>query len=200
MSKIRVGIVTCGIRKLKMKADDVYIDKERKGAAHGRNFLIRKFLKEGAEHIFIFDDDTYPVLDMWKEKIMGWAALNDVHYLAGLDYKNISLLGAFGDTVISQSPYLGAFCYIDRECVEKCGLFDEGYRKYGFEDVEYAMRAHHFGMTGKRGYYSPLWINMYIHSMDMFEDNPKPNMTQEEKSKYIELNSRKFEEDSRKWI
>lgn len=70
------------------------------------------------------------------------------------------------------------------------------------EDVvnKYAVRAHHFGMTGEEGYYSPLWINMYIHSMDMFEENPKPNMTQEEKNKYIELNSRKFEEDSRKWI
>ena len=43
MNDIRVGVVTCGIRKdLLDFPHDVYVDKERKGAAFGKNELIRK--------------------------------------------------------------------------------------------------------------------------------------------------------------
>ena len=42
-SNIRVGVVTCGIRKdLLPFPHDVYVDKERRGAAFGKNELIRK--------------------------------------------------------------------------------------------------------------------------------------------------------------
>ena len=195
-SDIRVGIVTCGIRKdLLDFPHDVYVDKERRGAAFGKNELIRKWMREGAKYMFIFDDDCNPVIDGWQEKIIGWAVRNDVHYLAGLDYKNIQLLDAFGDTVISSSPCIGAFFFLDRECVDKVGLYNEKYIRYGWEDVGYSIRAQRAGMTGAKGWYSPVWINMYIHSMDMFGENPTPNMTYEEKQKYIKLNEDEFRKE-----
>ena len=55
-SDIRVGVVTCGIRKdLLDFPHDVYVDKERKGAAFGKNELIRKWMREGAYHFVIHD-------------------------------------------------------------------------------------------------------------------------------------------------
>jgi len=196
MNKIRVGVVTCGIRKpLLSFPHDVFVDKERKGAAYGKNELIRKWMKEGSEYMFIFDDDCYPAIDGWQDKIIEWAKRNDVHYLAGLDYKNLQMTGAFGDTIISQSPYIGAFYFLDRKCVETVGLYNEKYIRYGWEDVGYSVRAQHAGMTGKGGWYSPLWINMYIHSMDMFEESPDPNMSYEEKQKYIKMNEVEFRKE-----
>lgn len=196
MNDIRVGVITCGVRNdLLSFPHDVHVDKERRGAAFGKNELIRKWMNEGAEYMFIFDDDCYPCIDGWKERIIEWAKNNDVHYLAGLDYKGTQLLGAFGDTVISNSPYIGAFFFLDRKCVEKVGLYNEKYVKYGWEDVGYSIRAKNAGMTGEKGWYSPLWINMYIHSMDMFCEQSEENMSQEEKNKYIELNKEEFRKE-----
>ena len=171
---------------------DTFTDTERKGASYGKNQLIRKFMDEGAEYIFIFDDDCYPVIDGWQEKVIEWAKMNNVHYLAGLDYKSAALIGGFSDTVISNSPYIGAFFFLDRKCVETIGMYNENYIKYGWEDVGYSMRAQRAGLTGSKGWYSPVWINMYIHSMDMFCECSEPNMSQDDKNKYIELNREEF--------
>lgn len=196
MNNIRVGVVTCGIRKdLLSFPHDVFVDKDRRGAAFGKNELIRKWIKEGAEYMFILDDDCYPCIYGWQKKIIDWATKNNVHYLAGLDYKNIQLLGAFGDTVISKSPYIGAFYFLDRTCIVNNGLYNEKYVRYGWEDVGYSVRAQRAGMTGEKGWYSPVWINMYMHSMDMFEENPTPNMTYEEKQKYIKMNENEFKKE-----
>ena len=196
MSNIKVGVVTCGRRKpLLSFPHDVFIDKDRKGSSYGKNELIRKWMGEGAEYMFIFDDDCFPCIEGWREKIIGWAVKNDVHYLAGLDYKNMQMLGAFDDTIISKSPCIGAFFFLDRKCVEKVGLYNEKYVRYGWEDVGYSIRAQRAGMTGKKGWYSPVWINMYIHSMDMFEENPTPNMSYDEKQKYIKMNAQEFKKE-----
>ena len=195
MSNIGVGVVTCGIRKLHpIEGSVIFTDKDRRGAAYGKNELIHKFYEEGKDYIFLFDDDCYPVIEGWQEKVIEWAKKNDVHYLAGLDFKNINIIGHSGDTVKSSSPYIGAYFFLDRECIEKVGYYNSKYIKYGWEDVEYSIR---YNRLFKRGYLTPVWINMYLHSMDMFGENPTPNMTQEEKQRYIELNRRyAIEEDT----
>ena len=196
MSKIEVGILTCGVRKINPVFDnidhEVYVDKERIGAARGKNELIKLMLSKGAEYMFIFDDDCYPVIPGWEDKIIEWSKRNKVHYLAGIDYKNANLQNAFGDTLISVNPYIGAFFFLDRKCIEKVGMYNEKYIKYGWEDVGYSIRANKAGMTGGKGWFSPAWINMYIHSMDMFCECSEPNMSQDDKNKYIELNREEF--------
>ena len=202
MSNIATGVITCGIRILHPNIlkynPTIFVDKDRNGAAYGKNELIHKFYTEGKEHIFLFDDDCYCAIDGWQERIIEWAKKYDVHYLAGLDFKNIHIVAHQPDTVVSKDPYIGGYYYMDSKCIETIGYYNERLVKYGWEDVTYAIRAYkagiigHFGNgntgTGSNGYPTPIWINMYMHACDMFDEKNKPNMEQDEKNKYVELN------------
>lgn len=196
MSNIGVGVVTCGIRELHpIKESVVFTDTDRRGSAYAKNELINKFYEEGKDYIFIFDDDCYPVIDGWQEKIIEWAKKNNVHYLGGIDVKDIEINGGYGDTILSERPYVGAYFFMDRQCIEKVGYFNERLIKYGWEDVSYSVRVKKvFGLT--RGYPFPVWMNMYLHSMDMFGETSIPNMSDEEKQKYIEMNKEEFKDEA----
>ena len=147
MEKLNVGIgvVTCGIRKLDemiLKYNPViFEDKERKGAAYCRNMLIKQFYEKNKDYIFIFDDDCIPVIDGWIEKVINWMKRENVHYLAGLDTKNVKLIDAYGDTCISSDCYIGAYFFMDRKCIETIGYYNTEYIRYGYEDITYSRRA-----------------------------------------------------------
>jgi hypothetical protein len=84
---------------------------------------------------------------------------------------------------------------MDRQCIEKVGYFNERLVKYGWEDVSYSVRVKKvFELT--RGYPFPVWMNMYLHSMDMFGETSIPNMSDEEKKKYIEMNKEEFKDEA----
>ena len=112
--KIEVGVITCGNRPIHEYGCDVgiFTDTEKRGAAYAKNRLIKKFYDECKGHIFIFDDDAYPVIDGWKEKIIDWCEKNGVHYLGGIDLKNAKILSAEKDVLQISSPYIGAFYYL----------------------------------------------------------------------------------------
>ena len=199
-SKIGIGIITCGIRELSpniIKYNPViFEDKERKGAAYCRNILMKQFYEEGKDYIFIFDDDCYPVIDGWIDRLINWMKVSNVHYLAGLDTKNVVITKAIGSTCISSDCYIGAYFFMDRKCIETIGYYNTEYIRYGYEDITYSRRALAAGLLGtSEGYPFPVWINMYIHSMDMFGENPTPNMSQEEKEKYIKMNNPIFHKE-----
>jgi len=183
----KTGIITCGIRPLeKIDGAEVFIDKDRKGAAFVKNELLHKFYNEGVDYIFLFDDDCYPVIGGWADKIINWAKENDVHYLGGIDFKNAKVNSARKDVLIFDSPYIGAYYFFDRKCIENVGYYNPEYIKYGWEDVLYSIRVYKaFSLSG---YPFPLWMNMYIHAKDMFSEQSLGNMTFEEKQKYIKMN------------
>ena len=104
--------------------------------------------------------------------------------MGGIDLKNAHILSAERDVLQISSAYIGAFYYLDRECIEKVGYYNRNYGRYGWEDVEYSIRVNCcFGLNNSYPY--PSWMNMYLHSEDMFEENPIPNMDADEKMRYI---------------
>lgn len=196
MNNIGVGVITCGVRTLHpIDGSVVFTDRYRKGSAYAKNELIHKFYEEGKDYIFLFDDDCYPVIDGWQEKVIEWAKRNNIHYLGGIDLKGVEIKGGYGDTILSERPYIGAYFFMDRECIEKVGYYNERLIKYGWEDVSYSVRVKKvFGLT--RGYPFPVWMNMYLHSMDMFCETNIPNMSEDEKQRYIEMNKKEFEDEA----
>jgi len=200
-SNVGIGVVTCGIRKVDPRLIEyfptIFVDKERRGSSYSKNELIHKFYEDGKEYIFLFDDDCIPVIDGWQEKIIEWSNRYDVHYLAGLDFKGIDIVSGSGDTVVSRNPYIGAYFFMDRKCIETIGYYNEKYDRYGWEDVGYSIRAKKAGLLGHcgTGYPTPVWINMYLHSMDMYAEASIPNMTQEEKNRLIKKNEPLFQEE-----
>jgi hypothetical protein len=108
----------------------------------------------------------------------------------------VILLGAHGSGCVSLDCYIGAYFFMDRKCIETIGYYNTEYVRYGYEDITYSRRALAAGLLGiDFGYPFPVWINMYIHSMDMFCENPTPNMTQGDKEKYIKMNTPIFHEE-----
>lgn len=195
--KIGIGVITCGVRTLNeniLKYDPyVFVDEERKGSAYAKNEVLHKLVGDGCDWIFIFDDDCYPVIDGWQDMIIQWMKNNNVHYLAGMDFKGINIEKAIGDVLFSENPFVGAFYCFDKTCIHETGYFNEEYQKYGWEDVAYSIREN----RGNRYWKLPVWINMYIHSMDMFAENNVQNMDQQTKNKYIEINRPVFESEIR---
>lgn len=71
--KIGVGVITTGKRALQnyqLAEDTLFIvheDKDKKGASHGRNTLMKQFYDAGCDYWFIFDDDCYPTRQGWEK-------------------------------------------------------------------------------------------------------------------------------------
>jgi GT2 family glycosyltransferase len=83
---------------------------------------------------------------------------------------------------------IGCFTYITKKGLQTIGGFRTEYIGYGFEDAEYKFRAIKAGLT-KGQIKAPIRSYAYIHSEDVFGENPNPNLSFEEKNKFIDLNS-----------
>lgn len=196
--KIGVGVTTMGLRPIRdelyrsdLGEDDVYfvyVDENREGPARAKNETMRHLYDSGCTHMFLFDDDCYPIMPGWVDYIIKNA---DKH---GAGY--IGLPEAFKSNVLNCKPgveaivwdgMLGCFLFQTRETMDLVGYYNTAYQRYGFEDAGRAARlakAHGF----KSGHPSLLRLPSYIYSEDVYAKNPTPNLTPEEKAKYIAIN------------
>lgn len=196
--KIGVGMITMGARELPKKFFDntseeifVYTDEERKGPGYARNKVLANF--DGYDHVFIMDDDTYPVRKGWEQYFITQAQENCVHFMAlpevfGGEYEaNANQIG--GEMVYWRSA-LGCFNYQSKLAMETIGGYNTEYVRYGYEDAARNRRAQRAGLTGWVDAWGfPIRGLCYIHSEDVFWENPTPNISHEDKLKYIEINT-----------
>lgn len=68
------------------------------------------------------------------------------------------------------------------------GGYNEALQAYGFEDAGRADRAFRAGLTGPTRNACPIRCLAYIHSADVFGENPEPSYTVEEKEAHIAAN------------
>ena len=188
--KIGVGVITMGVRELNPqlfnKTDSevfVYTDTERKGVSHARNQVLTHF--EGYDHVFIFDDDCYPTRAGWEKYFIEQAQANDIHFMALPEIFGGTFVDCHGEITYWHSA-LGCFVYQNALAIEKLGGYNTAYNRYGFEDAGRAHRAIKAGLTGDDTTWGfPIRGFCYIHSEDVFGENPTPNISQEDKQAYI---------------
>lgn len=194
MSRYGVGVITVGRRPIRdyLLPDDctfvVVEDTERRGVAWARNQCLRQL--DHCEHIFLFDDDCWPVMRGWAEYWSGQCEAASVTYSA--------LPEAFKTTVadyllharevVGWDGGIGAAIYQHRSALDVIGGYNETLQGYGLEDAGRADRAYRAGLTGPTRNAAPLRLLAYIHSADVMGENPAPSYTVEEKEAHIRTN------------
>lgn len=199
--KIGIGVITMGVRDIHPNIPGLCVpdaviriqtDHERVGPAITRNRCLKYLMEQGCEHIFMFDDDCYPLMKGWESYFIDTAHSVGVHFLGlpnAFESKLLSHRGEFAkwDSIV------GCFSYQTRKLMEVVGYYNTAYTRYGSEDVGRNWRVQQSGLVaGNDGFPAPLRSANYIFSEDVYQMNPKPNLSHEEKRKFITLNEPTF--------
>lgn len=129
---------------------------ERVGYAKNRNRLHKWFLDNPADHLFLFDDDCYPIKKGWDQWIL------DAHKDTGYPYLTFSPnCGMYGKIrgEIHFKKYIGKLTELDGTMMlsmqpivlEKLGGINTVFGMYGGETSEFGQRAKREGMIPMRG-------------------------------------------------
>lgn len=156
-------------------------DEDRQGVAKRKNECLRA-LKD-CDHIFLFDDDCYPIKDGWVEFFIN----NPNHWLF-LDDK---LHRYFGGGIYQECG--GVFMYMTKKMVETIGAFDEKFIGWGLEHANYSQRIYKAGFN-LSPYMCKVGTENYLYSEDYSNPNHKSSISNEEKQKYFNENFPKFKE------
>lgn len=118
-----------------------------KGVAAAKNACLR--LAKDYEHIFLADDDVYPLKADWHLPYIesGYIHLNFTY--APSQYagrSSVRLKRELSDVNIFSAPH-GCLMYLRKICIDTVGGFDERFGKYGYEHPNYSLRIHNTGLT-----------------------------------------------------
>jgi len=133
-SPYKIIIVDDGSKEPVKDAD--YRFSINQGAPIAKNKCLE--LLEGCEHIFLFDDDTFPIKKGWE-----LAYIN-----SGVKHLNYSFKYSY--SVVNGVRHLqnpnGCMMYIHRSVINNIGGFDTGFVKYGYWHGAYSNRAFNVGL------------------------------------------------------
>ena len=159
---------------------------QRLGIAKAKNACISKLID--MDHIFLFDDDTWPKAHNWAEK---WIEINQVNG-AGHSMWNIFTRSAPGspeqvradieiikewinteintddNRMIAWSNCLGVMLYFSKECIRTLGGYDHSAESfYGYEHAQISQRAAKAGFCLGHPYLSPAICPDLVYSFDI---------------------------------
>lgn len=121
------------------------------GVAKATNKALEMAYERGAEHIFVFNDDCYPIKDNWW---IPYVEHPEPHlmYQFKLPNKPPSDMQELyrDDKTVAYSHTRGAMIYIERRVLKVVGGFDEAYGLYGYEHPDFTNRIHNAGLTTHR--------------------------------------------------
>ena len=118
------------------------------GIAAAKNKCLE--LLDDCEHIFLFDDDTYPRAAEWWapyvespephlmyifEEFTHGAKLNDT----AIEYQD--------DRIVAYAHPRGCMLYVHRSCLEAVGGMDSSFGAWGWEHVDFSDRVYDAGLT-----------------------------------------------------
>ncbi|HCI6749370.1 TPA: hypothetical protein NPP60_005040 [Klebsiella variicola subsp. variicola] len=199
--KVIIAVITTGERQISKKVFEassypveIFVDEERKGDVYMRNKILAKY--KDYDHIFTFDDDCYPERKGWEDYFITQAKLHNVHYMGVPAALEDLKLIAIDNEMTWWEGAISAFQYFSKHGLETIGGYNTKYNYYGYADIAMGQRAARAGITGKfRGSAFPLRGLMYIHSMDICHDNPKPVISDDVKKRCIAENHAIFLEE-----
>ena len=126
------------------------------GIADAKNTCLA--LLEDCEHIFLFDNDTYPTVVDWHLPYTE-SGIKHMSYTF-----NRKVLGFYNQCTIYEKPS-GCMLYIHNDCLKAVGGFDKEYKIYGGEHEDYSRRVYNAGLT-PYPYMDLIVSKTLIHSMD----------------------------------
>lgn len=148
----------------------VYNFKENVGIARSKNKCLE--LLADCDHVFLFDDDTYPIKPHWYEPYIN----SPEHHLMYLftSWANGTPVG--DDAILYQDSQhkvhkhaRGCMMYIDRLALDTVGGMDVRYGKAMNEHLDWSMRINNAGLTTFR-YMDVVDSEQLIYSMDQHQE------------------------------
>ncbi len=134
---------------------------ERIGIPRVKNRCLELAMDWGADHIFLFDDDCFPIADDWH-----------LPYIqSGQNHLCYTFLQSVGKVDGLKIHALGNGCmmYFTRHCIETVGGFDTDFSLGKFEHTELSHRIHNAGLT-PYVFMDVIGSDKLFHSMDEHDE------------------------------
>lgn len=144
----------------------VRLDKNR-GIAGAKNAALAALMARGVKHLYLFDDDAYPLVDDWWKPYMDSP---EPHLMAifdrprGVSKRQVEILYR-DDTHVAYHATRGYMLYVEARVVEAVGGMDPAFGAWGWEHQSWSDRIHSAGFTTWR-YADVRGSEKLVHAMD----------------------------------
>ncbi|QRU52037.1 glycosyltransferase family 2 protein [Klebsiella oxytoca] len=167
------------------------------GIVAAKNASLNALMDAGCEHLFLWDDDAWPVADNWHIPYIESAESHLAYQfldLAGRNKLNDLAVLYCDDKHIAYTGQRGVMLYYHRSAIERVGGFDPVYGRGMYEHSDLALRIHNAGMT-TWAFADVAGSEKLIHSLDEHEaverSVPKPDREQQVKRNVTIHNARR---------
>lgn len=151
------------------------------GIVASKNASLTALMDAGCEHLFLWDDDAWPIADNWHlpyiespEPHLAYQFLD----LAGRNKLNDMAVLYRDDKHIAYTGQRGVMLYYHRSAIEKVGGFDPVYGRGMYEHPDLALRIYNAGLS-TWAFADVVGSEKLIHSMDEHEEGtrsiPRPD-------------------------
>lgn len=139
------------------------------GIARAKNKCLE--MLADVDHIFLFDDDAYPVADEWWKPYVDSPEPHLMYQFLDLRVHKIrDVVELYRDAEhFALSGPRGVMLYVERRVLDIVGGLDPIYGSFGYEHGDWSNRIHHAGLTTHR-YADVVGSDQLIHSMDEYEE------------------------------
>lgn len=141
------------------------------GIVASKNTSLTALIDAGCEHLFLWDDDAWPIADGWHlpyiespEPHLAYQFLD----LAGPRKLNDLAVLYSDDKHVAYTGQRGVMLYYHRSAIERVGGFDWIYGRGMYEHSDLALRIHNAGLT-TWAYADVVGSEKLIHSLDEHE-------------------------------
>lgn len=164
------------------------------GIASAKNKCIE--LLEGCDHYLLFDDDCWPITDDWHLPYInsGIKHLSFTFPSLSNGRPNGRRLMWSRNGISNYTKPCGCMLYFTREVVERIGGFDPDYIQWGFEHIDFSIRAYNARLTPQK-YLDVTDSLKLFHSMDRDGDS-KASVPSEIKTICIQHNRERFAQNA----
>ncbi|EKW0740511.1 TPA: glycosyltransferase family 2 protein [Citrobacter freundii] len=167
------------------------------GIVASKNASLTALMDAGCEHLFLWDDDAWPIADNWylpyiesPEPHLAYQFLD----LAGPRKINDMAVLYRDDKHIAYTGQRGVMLYYHRSAIEKVGGFDPVYGRGMYEHPDLALRIYNAGLS-TWAFADVAGSEKLIHSMDEYEEVtrsiPRPERESMAKSNAVIYSARR---------
>lgn len=151
------------------------------GIVASKNASLSALMDAGCEHLFLWDDDAWPISDNWYQPYIESSEPHLAYQfkdLAGPKKLNDMAELYRDDKHVAYTGQRGVMLYYHRSAIEKVGGFDRVYGRGMYEHPDLALRIYNAGLS-TWAFADVVGSEKLIHSMDEHEEGtrsiPRPD-------------------------
>jgi glycosyltransferase involved in cell wall biosynthesis len=142
------------------------------GIVAAKNKSLELLMDAGCEHLFLWDDDAYPIADEWWKPYVESPEPHLAYQFLDLSgerkLKDMAVLYR-DDRHVAYTGQRGVMLYYHRSAIEQVGGFDPAYGRGMFEHSDLALRIYRNGLTSW-AYADVAGSDKLIYSLDEHEE------------------------------